>query len=349
MALKYLEYEKAEAAKPEWLWPGFIRLGKVCLITGEGGVGKSTLTYKLIAAVTTGEALPGQDMADIEPSFCIIQNSEDDPFEDTLPQLEHFGADTGKVRSIMVADEPLTLIDPRLEEAVAELKAKLLVIDPYTTFLGSSSMYSPQSMRNTLNRLQDLAQKYKCAVVLVGHINKNESAKSSNRHLGSSDIRHALRTVLVVGRLDGNTYAVVPEKMSRGRRMKAVSFALSGVPDDENIVNLEWLGECDATADELLNGGKAVYDYNDEPVIERLSPIEKAMRFLEDYLSETPIDKDEVVRAAAEQDIKYETLRRARERLDVITDSRGNRLWWSLPYCYAPNAISGCSYDGRCL
>ena len=61
MPLKYLEYEKAEAAKPEWLWPGFIRLGKVCLITGEGGVGKSTLTYKLIAAVTTGEALPGNE------------------------------------------------------------------------------------------------------------------------------------------------------------------------------------------------------------------------------------------------------------------------------------------------
>lgn len=330
MALKYLEYEKAEAAKPEWLWEGFIRLGKVCLITGEGGVGKSTLTYKLIAAVTTGEALPGQDNSNIKPSFCIIQNSEDDPLEDTLPQLKHFGADMGKVRSIMADDEPLTLLDPRLEEAIAELNVKLVAIDPYTTFLGASSMYSPQSMRTALNRLQELAQKHKCAVVLVGHINKNEGAKSSNRHLGSSDIRHALRTVLVVGKLNGDTYAVVPEKMSRGRRMKAMAFELSGVPDDENIVDLAWIGECDATADELLNGGKSA-DYSDEPITERLLPIEKAMQFLEATLSDTPIDKEEVVNAATEQGIKYETLRRAREKLGVVTNSRGNRSQWSLP------------------
>ncbi|MCL2053212.1 MAG: AAA family ATPase [Oscillospiraceae bacterium] len=331
MALKYLKYEEAETAKPEWLWPGFIRLGKVCLITGEGGVGKSTLTYKLIAAVTTGKILPGQEEANIAPSFCLIQNSEDEPHEDTLPQLKHFGADISKVRSIEADGEPLTLLDPRFEEAVAELNAKLLVIDPYTTFLGTSSMYSPPSMRNALNRLQEIAQKHKCAVVLVGHINKNESAKSSNRHLGSSDIRHALRTVLVVGKLDGDIYAVVPEKMSRGRRVKAVAFELSGVPDNENIVNLEWIGECDTTADELLNGGKSSNSYGDEPITERLLPIEKAMRFLEENLTETPIDKDEVVSAADKQGIKYETLRRAREKLGVVTDSRGNRSRWSLP------------------
>lgn len=67
-------------------------------------------------------------------------------------------------------------------------------------------------MRYALNRLQELAQKYKCAVVLVGHINKNEGAKSSNRHLGSSDIRHALRTVLVVGKIEGNTMRLSPKK-----------------------------------------------------------------------------------------------------------------------------------------
>ena len=331
MALKYLEYEKAKTVKPEWLWPGFIRLGKVCLITGEGGVGKSTLTYKLIAAVTTGAILPGQDETNIKPSFCLVQNSEDEPFEDTLPQLKHFGADMGKVRSIEADGEPLTLLDPRFEEAVSELGAKLLVIDPYTTFLGTSNMYSPQSIRSALNRLQEIAQKYKCAVVLVGHINKNEGAKSSNRHLGSSDIRHALRTVLVVGRIDSNTYAIVPEKMSRGRRMKAIAFELSGVPEDENIVNLEWLGECEATADELLNGSKSNGDCDSESFTPKIWPREIAKRFLLNTLSDTPTDKNDVVNAAAEHGIKEETLRRAREELGVIIETRGNRSWWSLP------------------
>jgi len=232
MPLKYLEYDKAKTVKPEWIWEGFIRKGKVCLITGEGGTGKSTLTYKLIAAITTGRPLPGQDEAVIPPSFCLIQNSEDNPLEDTLPQLKHFGADISKVRSIEADGEPLTLLDPRLEEAVAELGIKFLVIDPYTTFLGSSSMYSPQAMRTALNHLQAIAQKHKCACVIVGHVNKNEGAKSSNRHLGSSDIRHALRTVLVVGKLDNNTYAIAPEKMSRGRRVKAIAFELSGAEND---------------------------------------------------------------------------------------------------------------------
>jgi len=332
MALKYLEYDKAEIVQPEWMWPGFIRLGKVCLITGEGGVGKSTLTYKLIAAITMGAPFPGQDEATVPPSFCLVQNSEDEPFEDTLPQLKHFGADTSKVRSIMADGDPLTLLDPRFEEAVAELGAKLLVIDPYTTFLGSSNMYSPQSMRNALNRLQEIAQKHKCSVILVGHVNKNEGAKSSNRHLGSSDIRHALRTVLVVGRLDSTTYAIVPEKMSRGRRVKAVAFTLAGVPEDENIIDLEWLGECDATADELLNGkSNGNDDFDDEPFQPKLFPRDEAKQFLQIELSDAPRDKNEVVNAAAQQGIKEETLRRARRELGVKTSSRGNRSWWSLP------------------
>ena len=164
-------------------------------------------------------------------------------------------------------------------------------------------MYSPQAMRNALNRLQEIAQKYKCAVILVGHVNKNEGAKSSNRHLGSSDIRHALRTVLVVGRLDSNTYAIVPEKMSRGRRIKAIAFELSGVPDDENIVNLDWLGECDATADELLNGGKSNGDYDGEPITPKLWPRDKAKQFLLNTLTDTPMDKNDVVNAASEQGV----------------------------------------------
>ena len=192
-------------------------------------------------------------------------------------------------------------------------------------------MYSPQSMRNALNRLQEIAQKYKCAVVLVGHINKNEGAKSSNRHLGSSDIRHALRTVLVVGRLDANTYAIVPEKMSRGRRMKAIAFELSGVVEDENIVNLEWLGECDATADELLNSSKSNSDYDGELIQPKLFPRDKAKQFLLNTLTDTPMDKNDVVNAALEQGIKEETLRRAREELGVNIETRGNRSSWSLP------------------
>jgi 2-methylaconitate cis-trans-isomerase PrpF len=119
--------------------------------------------------------------------------------------------------------------------------------------------------------------------------------------------------------------------MSRGRRVKAVSFELSGVPEDENIVDLEWIGECDATADELLNGGKSLDGYDDEPFYENLSKVEEAMRFLSDNLSETPMDKEDIVNAAKAQGIKYETLRRAREKLGVITDPQGNRSWWSLP------------------
>jgi len=332
MALKYIEYENLEIEKPEWLWPGFFRFGKVCLMTGEGGMGKSTLTYKLVAAVTTGAVLPGQEKPSVPPSFCIIQNSEDVPREDTLPQLIHFGADVSKVRSIETDGEPLTLLDPRFEEAVADLNAKLLIIDPYTAFLGNSSMYSPQSMRNVLNRLQDIAQKHKCCVILVGHVNKNESAKASNRHLGSSDIRHALRSVLVVGRYDGNIYAIAPEKMSRGRRVDAVAFELSGSEDDENLINFEWRGECDASADELLNGSNAIYrDDDDELETECFLPIEKAMLFLRETLGDDPVDKEEVVNAAAEQGIKYETLRRAREKLGVVTAAKGNRSRWSLP------------------
>jgi hypothetical protein len=114
--------------------------------------------------------------------------------------------------------------------------------------------------------------------------------------------------------------------------MKAIAFELSGVLDDENIVNLDWLGECDATADELLNGGKSNGESDYEPFMPKIWPRDTAKKFLLNTLSATPMDKNDVVNTAMEQGIKEETLRRAREELGVVIETRGNRSWWSLPH-----------------
>jgi len=106
---------------------------------------------------------------------------------------------------------------------------------------------------------------------------------------------------------------------------------LSGVTNDENIVNLDWLGEYDVTADELLNIGKSNGDNGYGSFMPKIRPRDKAKQFLLNTLTNTPMDKNDVVNATAEQCVKEETLRRAREELGVITETRGNRLWWLLP------------------
>ena len=227
--LKLINMDSVEVEQIEWLLYPFIPYGKVTIIQGDPGEGKTTMVLQIIAKLTRGETiLPADstkdkrtdidsesDMVDAEniknnvstqhletPVNVIYQTAEDGLGDTIKPRLLAAGADCSKVLVIDDSDQPLTMADVRLEEAIVQTKAKMVVLDPIQGFLGADvDMHRANEIRPLMKRIAVLSEKYHCAVILIGHMNKNSNGKSSYRGLGSIDFQAAARSVLIVGRV----------------------------------------------------------------------------------------------------------------------------------------------------
>lgn len=190
-------YSEVESKDLEWLWYPYIPSGKITILQGDPGCGKSTLILNLIASLTTGRKLPGAEKAG-ETIKVIYQCSEDSAADTIKPRLMKAGADCSKVAFIKEEDSILSLEDDRIRAAIVEFGAKMIVIDPVQAYMGDSDLSNANSIRKIMRRLSMLAEVYNCAVVLVGHLNKKETSKDLYRSLGSIDIIAAARSVLQV-------------------------------------------------------------------------------------------------------------------------------------------------------
>lgn len=204
--LKLIHMDQVEVEEIEWLFYPFIPYGKVTIIQGDPGEGKTTVVLQIIAKLTKGEAILSEtsegksEEAGVEPINVIYQTAEDGLGDTIKPRLLAAGADCSRVLVIDDQDQPLTMVDARLEEAIIQTKARLVVLDPIQGFLGAGvDMHRANEIRPLMKRISVLAEKYQCAIILIGHMNKNSNGKSSYRGLGSIDFQAAARSVLIVG------------------------------------------------------------------------------------------------------------------------------------------------------
>ena len=161
------------------------------------------------------------------------------------------GADCSRVLVIDDREQPLTMLDVRLEEAIMQTKARMVVLDPIQGFLGTDvDMHRANEIRPLMKRMAVLAEKYHCAIILIGHMNKNSNGKSSYRGLGSIDFQAAARSVLIVGRMkdEPETRVMCHVKSSLAPEGKSVAFRL------DKETGFQWIGEYDISADDLLSG-----------------------------------------------------------------------------------------------
>ena len=202
-----LRYADVSAMPIQWLWYPYIAMGKITLLQGDPGDGKSTMMLNLIAALSSGKCLPdGTPLS--RQNRVIYQCSEDDPADTIKPRLEAFGAECRNIAFIKEeANSGLTLDDERIRLAIAEYKPVLVVIDPIQAYIGSDSdLQIAAKARKLMRRVGLWASTYNCAIVLIGHMNKREGGKDLYRSLGSIDIVAAARSVLLVEREPLNTY-----------------------------------------------------------------------------------------------------------------------------------------------
>ena len=322
--LKLINMEQVEVEKIDWLLYPFIPFGKVTIVQGDPGEGKTTMVLQIIAKLTKGEAvLPsGSDepaleakTVDLEPVNVIYQTAEDGLGDTIKPRLLSAGADCSRVMVIDDNDQALTMMDARLEEAIIKTKARLVVLDPIQGFLGAAvDMHRANEIRPLMKRVAVLAEKYHCAIILIGHMNKNSNGKSSYRGLGSIDFQAAARSVLIVGRIkdEPEVRVVCHTKSSLAPEGKAIAFRL-----DKNN-GFEWIGEYDISADELLNGeGKG-------------QKTRKAKEFLLEILADGGMAQKKIEEEAEKLGIKKKTLRNAKMELGIDSVKRGNQWYWML-------------------
>lgn len=252
----------------------------------------------------------------LEAPVNVIYQTAEDGLGDTIkPRLLAAGADCTKVMVIDDSEQPLTMADVRLEEAIVQTKARMVVLDPIQGFLGSEvDMHRANEIRPLMKRIAVLAEKYHCAIILIGHMNKNSNGKSSYRGLGSIDFQAAARSVLIVGRIkdEPEVRVVCHTKSSLAPEGKAIAFRL-----DKNN-GFEWIGEYDISADELLNGeGKG-------------QKTRKAKEFLLEILADGGMAQKKIEEEAEKLGIKKKTLRNAKMELGIDSVKRGNQWYWML-------------------
>ena len=194
---------KAEPVR--WLWPGRIAAGKLTVLAGHPGLGKSFLTVDLAARVTTGAAWP-DGSGDAPAGSVLMLNVEDEAADTIRPRLEAAGGDPSRVvilDGVKDADGPergFTLSDASsLGDAVDELKdCRLVVIDPISAYMGRTDSHKDADVRGVLAPLQVLAARRGVAVVVVAHLNKGGGGGAMSRVTGSGAFVAAARAAWAV-------------------------------------------------------------------------------------------------------------------------------------------------------
>ena len=201
--LKMIRMSEVQSQEIEWLWYPFIPYGKLTIIQGDPGDGKTTMVLNLAAKLSKGEALD-ENMKVTEPVNVIYQTAEDGLADTVKPRLELAGADCERIIVIDESDKSLSMVDERLEEAIVRTGARLLILDPIQAYLGGGmDMNRANEARDMTKKLGALAEKTKCAIILIGHMNKASGNKAAYRGMGSIDFFAVARSVLLVGRVEG--------------------------------------------------------------------------------------------------------------------------------------------------
>ena len=323
--LKLINMEQVEIEKIDWLLYPFIPFGKVTIVQGDPGEGKTTMVLQIIAKLTKGEAVLPSDSDEsdleektmaLEPVNVIYQTAEDGLGDTIKPRLLSAGADCSRVMVIDDNDQALTMMDARLEEAIIKTNARLVVLDPIQGFLGTAvDMHRANEIRPLMKRVTVLAEKYHCAIILIGHMNKNSNGKSSYRGLRSIDFQAAARSVLIVGRIkdEPEIRVVCHVKSSLAPEGKSIAFRL------DKDTGFEWIGEYDISADDLLNGDN------------RGQKIHAAKEFLKEILASGSVAQTKVAEEAESRRIKKKTLWNAKKELEIDSVKIGNQWFWMLP------------------
>jgi putative DNA primase/helicase len=318
-----------------WLWPGRIPLGKLTLLSGDPGLGKSFLALDIAARTSTGSRWPDGAPGGV-PGNVIIASAEDGAADTIVPRLRALSADLGRVyiiegiqdsrgRRAVSLDADL----PRIEIGVRHVQAQLVLVDPIGAFLGAADSHRDSEVRAILAPLADMAERLHVAIIAVAHLNKAQQFSAIYRTGGSIGFVAAARAVhvLAADKRNRERRIFAPLKNNLSRTAPALAFSITGEPPA-----LEWEAApaTDINVDELLAPDPP------RPRGPKPESLERAKDFVQEQLRGSPGPRpvEDVVQAATRAGISESTIRRAAKEIGVIRSNSGTfprRSFWQLP------------------
>ena len=319
-----LELIKASDIEPrevKWLWYPFIPAGKVTLLQGDPGDGKSTFILTIAAMLTRGEVLPFTECEfPPEPMNVLYQTSEDDADDTVVPRFIRAGGVGERLHFIDESKTCVTFDDARIRKAIEETNAKLLVLDPLSSYIGNCSMNAANEVRPVFNHLIQTAKETGCAIVIVNHLNKMYGTKAIYRTPGSIDVVGAVRSALLIARDpdDEEKRIMVMQKANLAPTGSAIIFSVS---DDGVTI----IGEIEKTADEVLGSFSGMCGRPDDRTQEAIDFIRSLLVDGEEHSA------SECEARLKEAGIKSTTAKKAKRKLGVVSTKRQFSWFWSLP------------------
>ena len=341
-----------------WLVPNYLPLGKLILLAGDGGHGKSTLTLSMAADLSRGLACLGLTYEALPPADTLLVSCEDDYSDTVVPRLLSAGADLSKIFKVdgvkvkggKVAPFSLAQYEAMENELKARPAVRLVVIDPAGAFIGRTGVddYNDSELRSLLGPMAELAARREVTIILVKHLVKGATTKAVHKVGGSAGYVNGVRAAFIIAP-DGEEpekKLFMPIKFNLGPRPSGLAYRMQSldekersqviaaygqhleVPDQERLAEqlfrIEWLGAVDADADQVL-GDQARRGPN---------KVEKAVEWLAQFLAVNAYPSDEILDAAKKAGFTFDNIKEAKSRLKEkgLSNSNRNRLqgtWWS--------------------
>jgi hypothetical protein len=343
-----------------WLVPGYYPLGKLILLAGDGGHGKSTMTLDLAACLTTGGPCFGLAYEPLPPADVLLISCEDDFADTVVPRLLSAGADLSRVRKVdgiptkegKIAPFNLTYFERMEEELAARPGIRLVVIDPAGAYVGRSGVddYNDSELRSLLGPMAELAARRQVTILLVKHLVKGATSRAVHKVGGSAGYVNTVRAAFVVApdREDADKKLFLPLKFNLGPRPAGLAYRMRPLdpldqraifdkygshldaPDQdrlgEQLFRIEWLGTVDVDAEQVLS----------EQARRQRDPnkVEKCMEWLKQFLASYAFPSDEILAAAKKEGFTFDNLKEAKAKLkdNGLRHSNRGRLagdWWS--------------------
>jgi hypothetical protein len=312
-----------------WLWWPYLAIGKLAMVDGDPGVGKSLLLTQIAAALSQSYPLPDQDgkvtFATGGPHTTVMLSTEDGLADTLKPRLDDAGADCSKVKVLTHWTDdngdlhPFTFFDlPILRAVLEEYHPRLVIIDPIQAYLGGIDINRANETRPLLAALQQLAEEYACAIACIRHPAKaHQGGKALHRGLGSVDFSGAARTAMFVEQhpLSETKVLVAQSKSNIGPLGRTLIFSKEGG-------QFEWCGRSRLSAEMLAGSGRGP---DPTAFLEAVMWLER--RLQDGFPVKSTVLKDE----AEEEGISFPTLRRAKKALRVESDKPQEEWYWTLP------------------
>ena len=327
-----LELVKASEITPkkvEWLWYPYIPFGKVTLLQGDPGDGKSQLMLAVSALVSKGRSLPFADEEDThEPMTVIYQTTEDDADDTVVPRFIASDGDRDKLLFIREDEKKLTFGDDRIRSAIEQSYAKLLILDPLSSYIGDDcSLNAANETRAAFNHLIGVAKETGCTIVIIAHMNKLRETSPLYRTSGSIDIAGVARSILAITRTankeNPNELVMVQVKSNLAPTGSAILFEVG-----EN--GISFLDEIEMTAEQAFASiAPKIGRPNEE--------FETCKNFILDLMKCGKLPSAACEELLKDNGFKKSTIKKAKKETGVVSVKEGMIWYWTLPTAEATN------------